>query len=119
MRLKALGSKATKSFFVRDLVLAAELVNYRRERWLTPEGKVIVAPLPEGFSSGFSRNLRRACLALHAQGQVTMPRLTAILNSIGVEISKRQVVRLLTTDLEHSSRKTMRFCMPSLCRHPS
>ncbi|MBB4189410.1 FtsZ-binding cell division protein ZapB [Sinorhizobium terangae] len=92
--------KGYKSFFVRDLVLAAELVNYRRERWQTPEGKVIVAPLPEGVSSGFGRNLRRACLALHAQGQVTTPRLTAILNSIGVEISKRQVVRLLTTDLE-------------------
>ncbi len=92
--------KGYKSFFVRDLVLAAELVNYRRERWLTPEGKVLIAPLPEGVSSGFGRNLRRACLALHAQGQVTTPRLTAILNSIGVEISKRQVVRLLTTDLE-------------------
>lgn len=50
--------KGDKSFFVRDLVLAAELVNYRRERWLTPEGKVIVAPLPEGVSSGFGRNLR-------------------------------------------------------------
>ncbi|MBM3093034.1 transposase [Ensifer sp. T173] len=90
--------KGYKSFFVRDLVLAAELVNYRRERWLTPEG--VVAPLPEGVSSGFGRNLRRACLALHAQGQVTTPRLTAILNSIGVEISKRRVVRLLTTNLD-------------------
>ncbi|WP_379943710.1 hypothetical protein [Sinorhizobium sp. P24N7] len=85
---------------MRDLVLAAEPVNYRRERWLTPEGKVIVAPLPEGVSSGFGRNLRRVCLALHAQGQVTTPRLTAILNSIDVEISKRQVIRLLTTGLD-------------------
>ena len=92
--------KGYKSFLVRDLVLVAELVNYRRERWLTPEGKMIIAPLPEGVSSGFGRNLRRACLVLHAQGQVTTPRLTAILNSIGVEISKRQVVRLLTTDLD-------------------
>ncbi|MEY9558151.1 FtsZ-binding cell division protein ZapB [Sinorhizobium fredii] len=31
--------KGYKSFFVRDLMLAAELVNYRRERWQTPEGK--------------------------------------------------------------------------------
>jgi len=34
------------------------------------------------------------------RGQVTTPRLTAILNSIGVEISKRRVVRLLTTGLD-------------------
>jgi len=85
---------------VRDLVLAAELVHYRRERWRTPEGKIIIAPLPDGASSGFGRNLRQLCLALSAQGQVTTPRLTAILGSIGVEISKRQVVRLLTTGLE-------------------
>ncbi len=91
--------KGYKSFFVRDLILAAELVHYRRERWLTPQGKLITAPLPDGVASGFGRNLRRICLALHAQGQVTTPRLTEMLNSIGVEISKRQVVRLLTTDL--------------------
>lgn len=91
--------KGYKNFLVRDLVLSAELVNYRRERWLTPQGKLITAPLPDGVASGVGRNLRRICLALHAQGQVTTPRLTEILNSIGVEISKRQVVRLLTTDL--------------------
>jgi hypothetical protein len=92
--------KGYKNFFVRDLILSAELVHYRRERWRTPEGKIIMAPLPDGVSGGFGRSLRRLCLALHAQGQVTIPRLTAILTSIGVEISKRQVVRLLTADLE-------------------
>jgi len=39
-------------------------------------------------------------LALHAQGQVTTERLTALLNGIGVEISKRQVVRLLAEPLD-------------------
>jgi Na+-transporting NADH:ubiquinone oxidoreductase subunit NqrA len=39
-------------------------------------------------------------LALHAQGQVTTERLTALLNGIGVEISKRQVVRLLSGSLD-------------------
>ncbi|WP_198947684.1 hypothetical protein [Haematobacter missouriensis] len=37
---------------------------------------------------------------LHAQGQVTTERLTSILNGIGMEISKRQVVRILTTGLD-------------------
>jgi hypothetical protein len=39
-------------------------------------------------------------VALHAQGQVTTERLTALLNGIGVEISKRQVVRLLSAPLD-------------------
>src|SRR3954469_14037590 len=41
-----------------------------------------------------------SALCCMAQGQVTTERLTAILNGIGVEISKRQVVRLLTANLE-------------------
>ncbi len=44
--------------------------------------------------------MRRFCLVLHTQGQVTTERLTDLLNGIGLAISKRQVVRLLTSDLE-------------------
>jgi len=40
------------------------------------------------------------CLMLHAQGQVTTERLTTLLNDVGVEISKRQVVRVLTSRLD-------------------
>ena len=57
-------------------------------------------PLPEGIAGGFGPGVRRFCLALHTQGQVTTERLTDLLNGIGLSISKRQVVRLLTTDLE-------------------
>ncbi|WP_306752781.1 hypothetical protein [Paracoccus actinidiae] len=92
--------KGYETCLVRELVISAELVRYRRERWLTPEGKTIIAPLPEGLLGGFGANLRRFCLALHAQGQVTTERLTAILNGIGMDISKRQVVRILTSDLD-------------------
>nr|WP_245472308.1 hypothetical protein [Rhizobium jaguaris] len=37
---------------------------------------------------------------LHAQGQVTTTRLTTLLNDIGLDISKRQIVRLLTRQLD-------------------
>jgi hypothetical protein len=92
--------KGYKSCFVRELVLQAELVHYRRECWVTPDGKTVIAPLPAGVMGGYGANLRRLCLMLHAQGQVTTERLTTLLNDIGVEISKRQVVRLLTKDLD-------------------
>ena len=92
--------KGYKTILVRDLAISAELVRYRRERWLTPEGRTLIAPLPDGLLGGFGASLRRFCLALHAQGQVTTERLTSILNGIGMEISKRQVVRILTTGLD-------------------
>ena len=92
--------KGYKSCYVRELVVKAELVHYRRECWLTADGKTIIAPLPMGVMGGYGPNLRRFCLMLHAQGQVTMERLATLLNDIGVGISKRQVVRLLTRKLD-------------------
>jgi hypothetical protein len=49
---------------------------------------------------GLLPNLHRLVLALHFSGQVTGERIVALLNGMGVLISKRQVVRLLTVKLE-------------------
>jgi hypothetical protein len=92
--------KGYEDILVRELRLSAELVRYRRERWLTPAGQTVTAPLPAGIVGGFGPALRRFVLAAHAQGQVATERLAALLNGIGVEISKRQVVRLLTSRLD-------------------
>jgi len=92
--------KGYEDILVRDLRLSAEVIRYRRERWLLPSGETVLAPLPAGIVGGFGPELRRFVLALHAQGQVTTERLTALLNGIGVEISKRQVVRLLAEPLD-------------------
>ncbi len=92
--------KGYEDILVRDLHLSAEVVRYRRERWLLPSGETVLAALPAGIVGGFGPELRRFVLALHAQGQVTTERLVALLNGIGVEFSKRQVVRLLTEPLD-------------------
>jgi FtsZ-binding cell division protein ZapB len=44
--------KGYKTVVRRDLVLAAEVVRYKRERWVTPEGQTIIAPLPAGIAGG-------------------------------------------------------------------
>jgi AraC-like DNA-binding protein len=87
--------KGYELYQVQDLVLSARAVCYRRERWLTPEGKVILAPLPQGTRGHFGPELRRFVLMQHHQGQVTVERLVMLLQAIGVSISKRQVMRLL------------------------
>jgi len=92
--------KGYEDILVRDLRLSAEVIRYRRERWLLPSGETVLADLPAGIVGGFGPELRRFVLALHAQGQVTTERLTALLNGIGIEISKRQVVRLLAEPLD-------------------
>jgi hypothetical protein len=78
-----------------DLRARARATRYRRERWTTPSGETVSGTLPTGLVGGFGPDLQRFILALHIQGQVTTERLTALLNGMGVVISKRQVVRLL------------------------
>lgn len=92
--------KGYEDFVVQDLVFRPLVVRYRRERWLTPDGQTITAPLPAGVSGHFGAELRRFVLAQHHQGQVTVRRVAAQLRAIGVDISRRQVMRLLIAGQE-------------------
>ena len=87
--------KGYEPYQVQDLVLTARVVRYRRERWLTPEGATIVAPLPGGVRGHFGPELRRFVLMQYHLGQVTVERLVTQLQAFGVSISKRHVMRLL------------------------
>jgi hypothetical protein len=87
--------KGYTSFVVQDLVLRPHVVDFQCERWLTADGKVITAPLPGGFDGHFGPQLRRFVLAQYHLGQTTVPRLVTLLCGFGIDISKREVVRLL------------------------
>src|SRR5208282_1787539 len=88
--------KGHEPFLVQDLVISAKAIRYLRERWITPDGRTILAGLPQGIEGHFGPELRRFVLMQYHQGQSTMPRLLALLRSVGVSISKRQLVRLLS-----------------------
>jgi len=97
-----LGSifKGHEPFLVQDLMISANATCYLRERWITPDGRTILAPLPQGVEGHFGPELRRFVLMQYHQGQSTMPRLLDFLRSLGVAISKRQLVRLLNENHE-------------------
>jgi hypothetical protein len=88
--------KGYQPFLVQDLVISARATCYQRECWIAPDGRTILAPLPEGIDSHFGPELRRFVLMQYHQGQTTLPRLAVFLRSVGVSISKRQLQRLLT-----------------------
>lgn len=90
--------KGYAHFVVQNLVIRPHVVNFCRERWLTPSGEVIAAPLPDGINGHFGPELRRFVLAQYHQGQVTIARLLVLLRGFGILISKRQLVRLLIAD---------------------
>ena len=103
--------KGYKTVVRRDLVLVAEVVRYRRERWVTPEGQTLIAPLPVGVTGGFGPGVRRFCLAPHTQGQVTTERLTDLLN--GTSACRSPSARWCACSRRIwrcSNRKTARSC---------
>jgi hypothetical protein len=92
--------KGYAGFLVQDLVIRPHVTHFRRECWQTADGKTIMAPLPEGIDGHFGPELRRFVLAQYHQGQVTVARLVGLLHSLGIHISKRQIVRLLIAGKE-------------------
>ena len=40
--------KGYESYAVQELAISVQAIRYRRERWATPDGQTIIAPLPEG-----------------------------------------------------------------------
>ena len=88
--------KGYEDFIVQDIVIKPWTVLYRRERWLLPSGETVVAALPKGVTSHFGPEIKRFILSQYHQGQVTIPRLLTLLQGLGIDISKRQIVRLLS-----------------------
>ena len=87
--------KGYEEFVVQDLIIKPVTVVYRRERWQLPAGGCVLAPLPDGITTHFGPELKRFVLAQYHQGQTTVPRLLALLQGLGIVISKRQLMRLL------------------------
>ena len=75
--------KGYENFLIQDLVLRPLVLRFRRERWVTPDGRTVVAPLPPGIDGHFGPELRRFVLAQYHQGQVTVPRLVTQLAPSG------------------------------------
>lgn len=73
--------KGYEDFIVQDLVLRAHVVRIRRERWQTPDGRTVVAPMPADVAGHFGPELRRFVLFQYHQGQVTVPRLVTQLRA--------------------------------------
>src|SRR5215211_4465787 len=87
--------KGYADFLVQDLVLRPHVVRIRRERWITADGQAVTASMPADVMGHFGPELRRFVVVQFHHGQVTVPRLVAQLRAIGIQISKRQILRLV------------------------
>jgi hypothetical protein len=94
--------KGYEDFVVQDLVLRPRVTRYRRQRWLTPDGQGLVAPLPADVRPGCHFGPDLICFILHQyhHQHVTQPLLLEQLHQLGIDISAGQLSRLLTEEIE-------------------
>jgi len=108
-----LGStfKGYEDYMVQELIIKSRHVLYRRERWLTPDGHSIVAPLPkevEALKGGhFNHAVNGTVLSLHYHGCMTQPLILEQVREWGVDISAGQINRILMEDKQgfHEEKK--------------
>jgi len=53
--------KGHESFFIQDLELRPLAIRFRRERWLTPDGRTVVAPLRLGSTVILAQRCAASC----------------------------------------------------------
>jgi transposase IS66 family protein len=90
--------KGYENFVVQDLVIEPRVILYRRERWQTPDGQTLIAPLPSGVIPGSHFGPNLICFILHQyhHQHVTQPLLWEQLDQLGIDISVGQLSRVLT-----------------------
>ena len=90
--------KGYEDFVVQDLEIRPRVTRYRRERWRGPDGRNLVAPLPEGVrpESHFGSTLISFIIYQYHYQHVTQPLLLEQLDQLGIDISAGQLNSILT-----------------------
>ena len=89
--------KGYRDFHVQELVIKRENIRYRLERWLTPDGEVLVGQLPTSLENRhYGPTLLTYLLYQHHHCQTTQPLLLEQLREWGIKMSAGQLNRLLS-----------------------
>ena len=98
---KGSNFKGYADFFVQELVIKSVTTLYRKEKWLTPDGKLITGELKiESDSPHFGPTLCSFVLYQYYHAQVTEPLILEQLREWKVRISSGQLHRMITEGKE-------------------
>jgi hypothetical protein len=99
--------KGYADFYVQELVIKAERIRYRVEKWLTPTGELVTGDLPTAVAGGghFGATMRSFILYQYYHALVTEPLLLEELHEYGVAISSGQLHALIVEGKERFHRE--------------
>lgn len=92
-------SKGYSCVTIRDIIVKPWNTNYKREVFYSPsEGKTYSGELPDGIKGEFGPGLRTHIITLYHVANVSEPKISEIMENMGVLISKATISRILTDD---------------------
>lgn len=106
-----LGSKfkGYKNFSVQNIEIKSHTIIYRREFWISPEGKYIIASLPDEVNGHYGVKLKQHILHLNYDLNVPQKLILESLIELGIQISAGQLNNILTEghDLFHDEKEEL------------
>jgi len=91
--------KGYEEVIVQDLLIQAQNTCFRKEKWYSPTTRrTYLAPLPAGYQGQFGPGLKALALALAYAGEMSEPKLLAVLRSVGIQVSAGFLAGVLIHD---------------------
>jgi Transposase IS66 family len=104
---------------VQDLVLHAEVVRFRREKWYAKStGKTYLAPLPLGYAGHFGPGGKTLALTLYHVTGVSEPKIRELLASVGLAVAASTLSDWLTQEQEPFHAAAQAVYMAGLASSP-
>jgi len=92
-------SKGYRYVTIRDIIIKPWNTEYQLEIFYSPsEGKTYTAKLPDGIKGEFGPGLRTHIISLYHVANVSEPKISEIMENMGVLISKATISRILIDD---------------------
>src|SRR6266700_7467105 len=88
--------KGYEDVVVQDVIFRTDNVRFHKEKFYSPsQHQTSLASLPPGYCGQFGPGLKSLALVLYFGAQMSEPKVTELLRSVGVQISDGQVSNLL------------------------
>ena len=89
--------KGYDSVVIQDITIKPDNIKFEREVYYSPSlGKRFMAPLPLGYEGEYGPSIKSFILTLYNDSKITQPALHRLLNTVGIDISKATISRIIT-----------------------
>jgi hypothetical protein len=101
--------KGYKNYTVQNIEIQSNTILYRRECWLTTDGKFIIAPLPDKVNGRYGVELKQYILHLNYDLNVPQNLILESLEELGIQISAGALNNILTQghDVFHDEKEEL------------